>query len=106
MTDPKVTLTDEQWAYIKRHEDERTREANRHYATMQQLMADAVALVTKSHSDEDKRDWFASQALTALGAPRPLNDETMANAADWAYRFADHMLVARKTQHDLPETKS
>ena len=51
------------------------------------------------------RDWFAGQALTALGTWMPVpksghpslhSDETLKSRAEIAYRQADAMLLARK----------
>lgn len=46
------------------------------------------------------RDWFAGQVLITLGGTI-LNDTSMASRAALAYRFADHMLKARKIKHDI-----
>ena len=43
------------------------------------------------------RDQFAMAALTSmLATPQALNDVTAQLAAEWAYRFADAMMEARK----------
>ena len=45
------------------------------------------------------RDWFAGQALVAMGLARPttgVSDSFRRQAADQAYAYADQMLIARR----------
>ena len=41
------------------------------------------------------RDYFAALALSGLGAESGMEDD-LAGYAAWAYRMADHMLIARE----------
>lgn len=72
MTDePKVYLTDEQWEVVRQHENTRTKEVIKHNATVQNILTDAVAImsvanVTAKTRNEDIFNMFAASALTGL----------------------------------------
>lgn len=101
--EPKVHLTEDQWAYIKRHENERTKEVNRHNSAVQLALAEALSLMAKSQSIEDKRDWFAGQALASIMQDKAIWDcreDERYDVAVRMYDWADAMLKARARHRD------
>lgn len=114
---PKVTLTDDQWAYLKEQEDKRTSVAvelaNRHLEVLDAALT-AMKLQAPTTQEQDdrfivgKRDYFAGQAMGAMIGKAPFfdRDGEFENPVDMvqfkidmsesAYAYADAMLKARE----------
>lgn len=113
---PKVTLTEAQWAYLKEQEDIKTA-ASLEYAKHQTEAFNATTatmnLQTETMRNQEnnfmaeKRDWFAGQALTALISKAPFFDrdgefgkpvdmiQFKLDMAESAYGYADAMMKVR-----------
>lgn len=100
---PSVFLTEEQWEFLKRSENERTRDQIRHNAEVREMLKAFSTLLPKPDPKSEKRDWFAGQALAGLlscnetrgdGAERyPELCDVLAEAS---FGYADAMIAARK----------
>lgn len=96
--EPKVYLTDEQWAFLKEQELRRTESANQvHREAMRLMAAQATCMnLQETRRMEEKRDYFAAEMMSRIGIGFP-NEENRDVLARQAYQMADAMLKARES---------
>jgi hypothetical protein len=96
---PKVQLTDEQWAWLKQNELDRTNDGMATTAHQRAAMDSMVKAVANPAPVMSVRDQIAASAMNGLLASGQWSNATTdveKHLAMIAYNFADAMMEARK----------
>lgn len=91
---PKVLLTDDQWAWLKENEKDRTNDMLRTSAHQRAAMDKMVEAVSNPAYVMSVRDQIALSTLNGLLASGEWQNGAHDVSAHIAYRFADAMIAA------------